>query len=77
MVVHDLELADVAVLLHRLEEFHNHFGARPDEHLALAPLLGVRDALQAIRKDRHPNHDARAATRLGGAGGVSVEGFLN
>ena len=51
VVVDDLELADVAVLLHRLQEFHDDLRARSDQHLALAALLGVRDGLEAVRED--------------------------
>ena len=51
VVVDDLELADVPVLLHRLQEFDDDLRARSDQNLALAALLGVRDGLEAVRED--------------------------
>ena len=49
VVVDDLEITNVAVLLHHLQELHDHLARRPDHDLALAALLGVGNALQAIR----------------------------
>ena len=43
VVIDDLELPDVAVHLHQLEEPDDHLGRRPDEHLFLALPLGVDD----------------------------------
>merc|ERR1712107_624540 len=51
-----LELADVAVLLHDLQEFDDDLGARADEHLALAGLLGVVHRLQGIVEDGGLDH---------------------
>jgi len=56
VVVDDLEFADVAVLLHRLEELHDDLRRRPDQHLPLPALLGVRDRLQAVSEHRHAHH---------------------
>lgn len=41
VVVDDLELSDVSLLLHDLEELDQHFGARPEQDLSLALSLGI------------------------------------
>merc|ERR1719258_787657 len=65
VVVDNLKFPNVAVLLHRLQEFDDDLRARSDQHLALAALLGVRDGLEAVREDAHSNHDCwRAVCRL-------------
>merc|ERR1712176_445305 len=56
VVVDLLELADVAVLLHDLQELDDDLGARADEHLALAGLLGVVHRLQGIVEDGGLDH---------------------
>ena len=40
-----LEIADVTVLLHHLQELDDDLGVRPDENLALAALLGIHDVV--------------------------------
>jgi hypothetical protein len=35
VVIHKLKLANVAVLLHQLQELDNHLAGRADQHLAL------------------------------------------
>merc|ERR1719223_2614330 len=56
VVVYDLELTNVAVLLHALQELDDHLGARTDEDLALSALLGVVDRLQRVRECSHTSH---------------------
>jgi len=47
-VIHNFELADVAMLEHDLEELDHDFGGRSDQDLALASLLRVGDRGQAV-----------------------------
>ena len=56
VVVHDLELANVAVLLHDLQELHDDARGRAQEHLALAALLGVGHGLEAVGEDGDADH---------------------
>lgn len=56
MVVDDLELADVAVLHHHRQELDDDLGARAQQHLALAALLRIVDALERIGQNIHANH---------------------
>ena len=56
VVVQHLELANVTILLHHLEELDHHLRRRSQQHLPLATLLSVRHRLQAVRKRRHPRH---------------------
>lgn len=44
------------VLLHDSKELDNDLGARADEHLALAGLLSIVDALQSIVENRCADH---------------------
>ena len=44
----ELEIADVTVLLHHLQELDDDLGVRPDENLALAALLGVHDVVPCL-----------------------------
>ena len=44
------------VALHDLEELDDDLGARSDQDLALAGLLGVVDAVERIVEDRSANH---------------------
>ena len=44
------------VLLHDLQELHNHLRARADEDLALAGLLGVVDGVERIVEDGCLDH---------------------
>ena len=48
VVVNLFKLVDVAVLLHDGEEADDDFGRGPDQHLALACSLGVRDVVEAL-----------------------------
>jgi len=59
MIVDDLELADVAVLHHHGEELDDHLGAGTQQHLALATLLRVVDALQGIGQYVHTHHGCK------------------
>jgi hypothetical protein len=56
VVVQDLELSNVSVLLHDLEELHHDLGGRSDDDLSLSTLLSVRHGLKAIGKHRHTCH---------------------
>lgn len=44
------------MLLHHSEELDDDLGARPDENLALAALLGVVDGVERIVQDGSLNH---------------------
>ena len=57
VVVDDLELGNVAMLLHDLEELDDHLGGGTDEDLALATLLGVVDALEGVVQHADADHD--------------------
>lgn len=56
VVIDLLELANVAVLLHDLQELDNDLGGRTDQDLALARLLGVVDALESIVENGSADH---------------------
>lgn len=56
MIVDDLELANVAVLHHHRQELDDDLGAGPQQHLALAALLRIVDALEGIGQNIHANH---------------------
>ena len=56
VVVHDLELADVAVLHHDGEEADDDGGAGTEADLPLATLLGVVNALKSVGQTVHQNH---------------------
>ena len=45
------------MLLHAMEEFHNHFGARTNEHLPFASLFGVVDGVERIIQNAGFDHD--------------------
>ena len=47
-----LEIADVAVLLHHLQELDDDLGVRPDENLTLAALLGIHDVVPCLSRLR-------------------------
>lgn len=50
MVIHKLELANIAVLHHHLQHLDDHLGRRANEHLLLSALLSVVHAfLQSQR----------------------------
>lgn len=56
VVVHELKLADVAVLHHELQKLDDHLAGWPDEHLALAALLGVVHRLERIVEHGDAHH---------------------
>lgn len=56
VVIDLLELANVAVTLHDLEELDNDLGAGADQNLTLASLLGVVDGVERIVEDGSSNH---------------------
>lgn len=51
-----LELADVSVLLHDLQELDDDLGGGAQEDLALASLLSVGDRLQGVGQNGHAHH---------------------
>merc|ERR1712022_59519 len=57
VVVDDLELANVAVLLHDLQELDDDLGAGADQHLALTAPLSVGNALESVVEHGHTHHD--------------------
>lgn len=66
MIIHDLELADVTVLHHHGQELDHDLRVRPDQHLALAALLRVVDALQGIGQHTDANHGDLWMVRIPG-----------
>lgn len=65
VIIDLLELANVAVLLHDVQELDDDLGGRTDEDLALAGLLGIVDGVQAIIEDGGLDH-------CGGCGVVAI-----
>ena len=51
------------VLHHLLQELHDDLGRRSDQHLALAALLGVEDAAQAVAEHINTYHAAAEGAR--------------
>ena len=56
VVVNVLELTNVTVSLHNLQELDDDLGGRSDHNLALTALLGVVNALQRISQYRSSGH---------------------
>jgi hypothetical protein len=56
VVVDDLELTDVAMLLHQLKETNDDFAGWAYDDLSFASLLSVDDALEAISQHTHTHH---------------------
>jgi hypothetical protein len=56
VVVDDLELANVTVLLHDLQELDDDLGARAEEDLALAAALGASDGAEGVSQNGHKGH---------------------
>lgn len=56
VVIYLLELADVALALHELEEPDDDLRRRAQDDLALALLVGVVDALESIAQNTGANH---------------------
>lgn len=56
VVVNQLELANVTVLLHNLQELDDNLGGGADQNLALTALLSVRNRLQGIGQNAHAHH---------------------
>jgi hypothetical protein len=59
VVVHVLELANVAVLLHDGQELDDDLGGRSDQDLSLAGLLGVGDGLESVSENGGSGHFCR------------------
>jgi len=58
VVVDVLELTNVTVLLHNLQELDDNLRGRSDQDLTLTGLLGVVDSVQGVSKDRGSGHCA-------------------
>ena len=56
VVVDLLELANVAVTLHDLEELDDDLGARSDQDLTLAGLLGIVDGVEGVVENGGADH---------------------
>jgi hypothetical protein len=56
VVIDDLELANVTVLLHDLQELHDNLGAGAEQHLALAAALGACDSAEGVSQNGHEGH---------------------
>eukprot|EP00359_Climacostomum_virens_P005174 CAMPEP_0204899802 /NCGR_PEP_ID=MMETSP1397-20131031/2062_1 /ASSEMBLY_ACC=CAM_ASM_000891 /TAXON_ID=49980 /ORGANISM="Climacostomum Climacostomum virens, Strain Stock W-24" /LENGTH=134 /DNA_ID=CAMNT_0052067803 /DNA_START=516 /DNA_END=916 /DNA_ORIENTATION=- len=53
VIVDDLELSNVAMFLHQLEETNDDLAGWTDDHLPLASLLCVNDAFEAVCQQGH------------------------
>ena len=58
VVVDDLELADVAVDLHELEEANDELGTRPDDDLLLALAFSIDDGSEGVCQHVHFHHSS-------------------
>ena len=56
VVVNDLQVTNVAVLLHHLQELDDDLGVWPDQDLSLSTLLGIHDVVQAIAQHTDSHH---------------------
>ena len=56
VVVNDLQVTNVAVLLHHLQELDDDLGVGPDQDLSLSTLLGIHDVVQAIAQHADSHH---------------------
>ena len=54
-IIHHFEVANVSALLHAQEKLHHHLARRSEQHLPLAPLLGIRERLQRVCKNADTN----------------------
>ena len=54
-IIHHFEVANVSALLHAQEKLHYHLARRSEQHLPLAPLLGIRERLQRVCKNADTN----------------------
>jgi len=56
VVIDDLEIANITLLLHALQELDNDLGGGPDHDLPLTPLFLVDDVVHRISENGAPNH---------------------
>ena len=56
MVIYDLQVTNVAVLLHHLQELDDDLGVWPDQDLPLAALLGIHDVVETVTEHANPHH---------------------
>jgi len=56
VIIDLLKFANIAMLLHNGQKLDNDLGARPDQDLALARLLGVVDGVERIVEDGCLDH---------------------
>ena len=56
VVVDNLQVANVAVLLHHLQKLNDDLGVWPDQNLAFSTLLGIDDVVQAISQHADSHH---------------------
>lgn len=56
VVIDNLELSNVAVLLHQAQEGNDDLGGRAEHHLALSAALGVGDRLEGVSQRIDKNH---------------------
>ena len=64
VVIDQLHVADVAVLLHDLEELDDDLGGGADQDLALAGTLSRRDGLEGVSQNGHHGHLGSVVTFL-------------
>ena len=56
VIIDDLQIADVAMLLHHLQKLDDDLGVWPDQHLALSTLLGIHNVVEAIAQHTDSHH---------------------
>ena len=56
MVINNLQIANVAMLLHHLQKLDDDLRVWPDENLTFSTLLSVHDVVQAISKHTDSHH---------------------
>lgn len=56
VVVDDLELTNITILLHNLQELDHNLGRRSEQNLSLSTLLSVGKGLKAIGQHGHSRH---------------------
>lgn len=56
VVINDLQVTNVAMLLHHLQEFDDDFGIWPDQDLTFSTLLRIHNVVQAIAQHTDSHH---------------------
>ena len=56
VVIDDLNITDVAMLLHHLQKLDDDLGVWPDQDLTLSSLLSIHDVVEAIAQHADAHH---------------------